>query len=153
MKTYPEPTVGALIFNPNDELLLVKSMKWKDHYVIPGGHIEQGEDMEDALHREVLEETGLCIYDVQLIGLQECIFDIAFHEKKHFIFIDYVCRTDSEEVILNEEHQDFRWIKLADIDNYSLEPYTRKLIQEYRSRRTSSYGKSILYNYYKRKQA
>ena len=74
MSQYPEPTVGALIFNNKNEVLLIKSNKWDDNYVIPGGHIELGEDMETALKREILEETALNIYDIELISLDQSIF-------------------------------------------------------------------------------
>ena len=40
---YPEPTVGALILGPEGKLFLMQSHKWRDKYVIPGGHIELGE--------------------------------------------------------------------------------------------------------------
>jgi nucleoside triphosphatase len=73
---YPEPTVGALIFNPEWEILLVKSHKWKEKYTIPGGHIDLVERTEDALKREIKEETDLDIYDIR------------------FIFFDFACRTD-----------------------------------------------------------
>ncbi|ADL12770.1 NUDIX hydrolase [Acetohalobium arabaticum DSM 5501] len=59
---YPEPTVGAVIFNPDDEILLCKSNKWDNKYVIPGGHIELGERMEKALIREIKEEKGKLIF-------------------------------------------------------------------------------------------
>ncbi len=59
---YPEITVGAVIFNSDNKILLCKSHKWNDKYIIPGGHIELGEKMETALKREILEETGLEIY-------------------------------------------------------------------------------------------
>ena len=39
---YPEPTVGAVIVNPDDKILLCKSGRWRDEYV-SGGHIELGE--------------------------------------------------------------------------------------------------------------
>ena len=46
---YPEPTVGGLVFDPDGRLLLVRSPKWLGKLVIPGGHIEMGETMEQAL--------------------------------------------------------------------------------------------------------
>ncbi|MFN2281275.1 MAG: NUDIX domain-containing protein, partial [Anaerolineales bacterium] len=42
---YPEPTVGALIFNDQDQLLIVQTHKWHGNYTIPGGHIELGEHL------------------------------------------------------------------------------------------------------------
>ena len=126
---YPEPTVGALIFNQEGKVILLKSDKWRSKYVIPGGHIELGETMEDALKREVKEETGLDIYDIDFALLQEFIFDESFHERKHFIFIDFVCRTDSEEVVLNFESQKYVWVSLEEALRLPLDPYTRRLVE------------------------
>jgi len=128
---FPEPTVGALILNQEDKIFLMKTHKWRNRYTIPGGHIELGERIEDALRREVREETGLDIYDIQFIGIQECIFDEAFWEKKHFIFIDYMCKTESTEVRLNSEGQDYIWVSLDKVFNLPIEPYTERTIKEY----------------------
>ena len=65
---YPEPTVGALIFNLEGKLFLMRSHKWRGQYAVPGGHIELGETMEQALRREVKEETNL---DLSLIHISE----------------------------------------------------------------------------------
>ena len=100
---FPEPTVGALIFNPKGEIFLMKSHKWRNKYVIPGGHIELGETMEEAIKREIKEETGLDIYDIEFLCFQEFVFDKAFWKKKHFIFLDFICKTKSSKVELNSE--------------------------------------------------
>ena len=126
---YPEPTVGALISNREGKVLLLKSDKWRNQYVIPGGHIELGETMEDALKREVKEETGLDIYDIEFVSLQEFIFDESFHERKHFMFIDFVCRTDSKEVVLNFESQEYVWVSLEEASRLPLDPYTNRLVE------------------------
>ena len=55
---YPEPTVGALIFNTENKLLLVQSHKWRNKYVIPGGHIELGETHVAALKREIKKKQA-----------------------------------------------------------------------------------------------
>ena len=131
---YPEPTVGALIFNSESKLLLVKSHKWQDKYVIPGGHVELGETLLAALRREIREETGLEVHDIEFIGLQEFIFDEAFWKKRHFIFFDYACKTDSAQVELNSESEEYLWASLTDADSLPVEPYTRRTIQEYRKK-------------------
>lgn len=128
---FPEPTVGALIFNPEGKLFLIKSHKWRGKYVVPGGHVELGEKIEDALRREIREETNLGIYDIAFLGFQEFIFDDAFWKKRHFIFFDYVCRTDATDVKLNAEAQAYVWVFPEDALELSLEPYTGVAIREY----------------------
>jgi nucleoside triphosphatase len=128
---YPEPTVGALIFNQEGKLFLMKSSKWNNKYVIPGGHIEIGETMESALKREIREETNLEIFDLVFICLQEFIFDKAFWKKRHFIFLDYACKTKSKTVKLNSEGQEFIWIGPKESLNLLIEPYSRATIVEF----------------------
>ncbi|MEW6295247.1 MAG: NUDIX domain-containing protein [Candidatus Diapherotrites archaeon] len=64
---YPEPVVGAFIFNPQGKVFLMKSFKWKGDYTFPGGHIKSGEKLEDAVKREVKEETGLNVYNIKFV--------------------------------------------------------------------------------------
>lgn len=127
---YPEPSVGALIFSPEDKLFLMRSHKWRNRYVVPGGHIELGERMEDALRREVKEETGLDIYDIEFLMFQEFVFDDAFWKRRHFIFFDHVCRTDSTDATLNLEAQEYIWVSLEEALELPIDPYTEKAIRE-----------------------
>ncbi len=132
---YPEPTVGALIFNTQGQLFLMRSHKWRDRWVIPGGHIELGETMEQALRREIREETNLEIHDIEFVCFQEFIHDERFWRRRHFIFFDYACRTDSTEVVLNDEAQDYAWIDLDRAMAMPVEHYTAVAITEYRKKR------------------
>ena len=128
---FPEPVVGALIFNQENKIFLMKSHKWKNKYVIPGGHVELGEKMEDALIREIKEETGLDIFDIKFIIYDEFIFDKAFWKKKHFILFDFVCKTNSTDVKLDSEGQEYIWVDIKEALNLPIEPYTRKTIEAY----------------------
>jgi len=128
---FPEPTVGALIFNSEGKLFLAKSHKWQNKYVIPGGHIKLGETMEEALKREIREETGLDIFNIKLVIIQEFIYDNSFWKKRHFIFFDYACRTNSSKVTLNSEAQEYVWTTLEVALKLPIEPYTKKTIEEY----------------------
>lgn len=131
---YPEPTVGALIFNQEGEILLVASPKWRGKYVIPGGHIETGETIEQALKREVKEETNLDVFDIKFISFQEFIYNEDFHEKRHFIFLDYACKTNDKEVILNKEGSEYVWIDIDKISKLSIEPYTLNTIKHFKEK-------------------
>lgn len=147
MSKYPEPVVSAVIFNPDGKILLCKSHKWNNQYVIPGGHIEWGEKMEEALIREVFEETGLSIHDIRLVSIKECINSDTFHQKKHFIFFDYICKTDSDKVCLNEESEEFIWAGLDEADQYELGGFVKELLIKLRGPHEEQGGTMIFYNY------
>jgi len=128
---FPEATVGALIVNPEGKLLLIRSHKWHDRWVIPGGHVELGETLEGALRREILEETGLVVHDVQFLLFQEFIYDPSFWQHRHFIFFEYVCHANRSEVTLNSEAQEYLWVPVAEALDYAMDDYTRRVIDQY----------------------
>ncbi len=128
---FPEPTVGAFIFNARGELLLVTSPKWPGAYTVPGGHVEVGERLEEALAREALEETGLRVREPQFICFQEFIFGRGFWKKRHFIFFDYACRTDDETVQLNEELDGYLWVNPQAALDLPLDEYTRYALERW----------------------
>ena len=125
VKQYPEPTVGALIFNENNQLLIVKTHKWKGNYTIPGGHVEMGEYLKDALKREIKEETGLHMTSADYLCYQEFVYDDSFWERKHFIFFDFICRVEDGEVQLNDEAQAHAWVDLDKIAGYPVDKYLK----------------------------
>ena len=128
---FPEPTVGALIFNPEGKLLLVKTHKWKGKYTIPGGHVELGEGLLDALKREILEETGLELIKSKFLCYQEFIYDESFYEKRHFIFFDFICYVNNGQVQLNNEAQEFVWVDIKEAYSYPIDSYLRYSLDIY----------------------
>jgi nucleoside triphosphatase len=126
---YPEPTVGALIFDREGRLFLIRSHKWAGRYVVPNNHVELGETLEAALRREVAEETGLSIHDIRFVGVQEFIYDPAFWQPRHFIFFDYACRADRTDVTLNDEAEAYIWATVEDALRLPMDPYTEKAIR------------------------
>ena len=114
---YPEPIVGALILNEDGEVLLIKQAKWNNQYCIPGGHVELEESIENALKREIKEEVGLNVSVLKLLGLQDNINSESFHRKKHFIFLDYVCRAISDDVKIDNKEVERLEKALRDIDS------------------------------------
>lgn len=134
-KKYPEAIVGALIINKEKKILLAKSKKWKDKWTVFGGHIELGEKLEDAIIREVKEETGLDVKVVAPLGFSDSVYAKDFHEKKHFVFIDYLCEYSSEDrkIKVNHEYEDdYKWIDVEDALKLNLGGGTRLIIEEYK---------------------
>ena len=131
-RRYPEPTVGALIVNDENQILLARSVKWKDRFTLPGGHIELGETIEQALKREIMEEVGLKVEPVRLLLLQEAIYSEEFFKPKHFIFLDYLCKAETTEVeVDHEEIQECVWVDPRKALEMNVDTFTRQTISKY----------------------
>jgi nucleoside triphosphatase len=128
---YPEPTVGALVFNQEGKIFLMKSYKWRNKFVLPGGHVELGETLKQALKREIKEETGLDIFDIKFICFHEFIFKKDFWKKRHFLFLNFICKTNSSRVKLSDEGQEYLWVEPKKALTLPVEPYTRRTIKKY----------------------
>ncbi len=91
MATQPQikASVGAVVFK-GAEVLLIKrgQMPYKGHWSIPGGKVQHGEKLEQALQREVREETGV---EINVIGLIDVFESLPKGEgEDHYLMIDYV---------------------------------------------------------------
>ena len=129
---YPEATVGALVVSPKGEVLIVQSSKWSDKHTVPGGHIELGEMAEDAIKREVKEETGLDVDVEKLLLVQQAIYPRFYCKHEHFVFLDYLCRTqDSTFRLDGRELQHYAWVDPHDALDLDLEEYTRYFVVAY----------------------
>lgn len=90
----PIPGVGALIIDQGRILLVERGREpLKGYWSLPGGAVETGELLEEALRREVLEETGL---EVEILHMVEIFERIMPGEdgrtEYHYILLDYICR-------------------------------------------------------------
>lgn len=131
-QAFPEPTVGALIVNNEGKILLVKSHKWFDNYTLPGGHIEVGETAIEAVKREVKEEVGLNVDVGNMLLMQEAIFAPEFYKKRHFIFIDFACRSLNGQVKLDQDElQDYTWVYPGAAYNLKLDSFTKKTVDKF----------------------
>ncbi|MDD5162694.1 MAG: NUDIX domain-containing protein [Candidatus ainarchaeum sp.] len=131
---FPEPGVGALIFNQKGKIFLMKSYKCKGLWILPSGHIELGETIEQAVKREVKEETTLEVFDIKFLCMHETIFDKVYYKKKHFLIFEFACKTNSEKVELNEEAEEYTWATIPEAFRLPLTEYTKKTIEEYKKK-------------------
>ncbi|MCE0483321.1 MAG: HAD hydrolase-like protein [Methylacidiphilales bacterium] len=129
----PVPTVGALIFNAKGEVLMIQTHKWSHKWGIPGGKIKLNERSENALHREVLEETGLKLSNVRFELVQDCIEPPEFYKKAHFLLLNYTATALGTEVVLNDEAEIYRWVTPEEAAKMDLNGPTRTLLDHVRS--------------------
>jgi ADP-ribose pyrophosphatase YjhB (NUDIX family) len=130
-RKFPLTTVGGLLRDAAGKVLLVRTRKWSNLWGIPGGKVEYGESLETAFLREIREETGLDAVNPRLVLIQEAIEHPEFHEKKHFVLINYVADVAGvePEVTLNDEAQEWSWMTLADAAEMPLNGPTRVLVE------------------------
>lgn len=124
----PIATVGALIHDGQGKVLMIRTHKWSNLWGIPGGKIERGESCENALIREICEETGLEISDIRFAMVQESIFSTSFIRPEHFILLNYIAKAESYEVTLNEEAEEFQWVTIEEAFSLELNTATIQLL-------------------------
>jgi phosphoglycolate phosphatase len=126
----PVVAVGALIFDAQNRLLMIRTHKWSDLWGIPGGKTKFGESSEAALRREIKEETSLEVADIEFVLVQDCIHSKQFYRDAHFVLLNYTCRCLGEaSVRLNEEAQEFRWVNPKEALAMPLNEPTRILLE------------------------
>lgn len=126
---HPIPAVAAVIVR-NGEILLVKrgTEPSKGKWSVPGGCIEWGETLSDALTREIREETGLEIEIVRLIGVSELIVDSE--AAYHYVLIDYLARAVGGNLRPGSDAMDAQWVSVDQLSNYELTPHLHECLRE-----------------------
>ena len=118
--------------------MIIKSPKWKT-LAIPGGHVEFGEKVEDALIREVGEEVGLEAQNPQFLQVVEIIKDENFNGDEHFVGLEYLLKTEQSEDAVkmdNEEITEYFWLSAEEIlKREDIDEYVRQDIQIYLDRK------------------
>ncbi|MFH2019685.1 MAG: NUDIX domain-containing protein, partial [bacterium] len=117
IQEYPRVTVGAFIRNHQGQILLCKSPKWEDYWVVCGGHIDMGETTAQALEREVKEEVGLKVKFLRVINPVDFIYNSHFYKKYHFVSMQCECLLiDETEVpqIDGREITKAKWFSVQD---------------------------------------
>ena len=106
---HPQLAVSAAIFR-DDKILLVRRARSpaKGFYSLPGGRVEFGETLHQALYREVDEETALRIEITGLAGWREVVPGTG--DDGHYLIMSFAARWRAGEPVLNDELDDFQWL-------------------------------------------
>jgi len=120
-----------LIFD-GGRLLIVERGKepLKGFWSIPGGIVEAGEKLEEAIRREVLEETGLVVETLSIFEVFERIMrDDAGEPEYHYVLIDYLCRPTGGALQAASDVSGAAWVTEQNLADYRLTEGTLGVIE------------------------
>jgi 8-oxo-dGTP diphosphatase len=126
------PVLGAAALVIHDgRVLLIRRGQAPDagEWSVPGGGVELGEAIEDALRREVREETGLEIAVGDFLEIYERVErDADGAVRFHFVVLDYRCHLIGGALRAGDDAADAAWVDPADLDRYAVADSIRRVI-------------------------
>ncbi len=122
----------GLVWNRRRELLFCRMNRHRGvfpgQWGFPGGGIEPGEQMGDALRRELREEIGIEVDDVEPAFFKDCLHEKTFEGGEravvYMIFLLFHCTAVQETLRLNDEFEEYRWVKEDEVDSLELNEET-----------------------------
>jgi len=127
----PVVGVGGVVVR-NGRALLVRRGKEPlyGRWVVPGGTVELGETLEEALVREMEEETGLRVEPVEVLTVFDRIDRDGGRVSYHYVIVDYLCRWRSGEARAASDALEVAWVSAEDLPRYDLPSKALEVVRD-----------------------
>ncbi len=129
----PLAGVGAVVVHQGRVLLIQRGTEPAlGQWSLPGGLVELGESLAEALRREVREETGLLVEPVELVELLDRIYHEGERVRYHYVIADYLCSVTGGELRAASDAAAVRWVETAEWNSHSalaLDPITARVVE------------------------
>jgi 8-oxo-dGTP diphosphatase len=127
---HPVVGVGAVVVRAG-KVLLIKRGKapLQGRWVIPGGRVELGETLEDAVIREVREETGLSVRPRGVVLVFDHIDRVADRVSYHYVIVDYLCEDAGGDPVAGSDAEAAVFVRPDELEAYDVPPLARDLIR------------------------
>jgi 8-oxo-dGTP diphosphatase len=125
----PIPTVDAII-QKSSSILLVKRKKdpFKNQYALPGGFVNEGETIEEAIEREVYEETSLEVHPIDILGVYS---DPTRDPRGHMMTIVFIVLVIRGDPIAGDDANETAWISLEKLNDIKIAFDHKLVIHDY----------------------
>jgi len=121
------PAVTAVVTDPDGRLLLIHRVD-NDRWALPGGGIELGESVSDAVLREVAEETGVVVEISGIVGIYSDPRHVMAYddgEVRQQFSLCFRARPVGGELANSSESTEVRWVPPKELDDLDIHPAQR----------------------------
>jgi ADP-ribose pyrophosphatase len=128
--THPTLGVGGVVVH-DGRVLLVRRAKepLRGRWVVPGGTVELGETLEEAVTREVREETGILVRPLEMMTVFDRIERRDGTVAYHYVIVDYRCAFVSGALEAATDALEAAWVAEVDLDRYELPALALELVR------------------------
>lgn len=126
------PAVTAFVVNDAGEVLLERRSD-NGRWGMPGGVQELGENIAGTVRREVLEETGISVEVIGLVGIftdPGHVIEFSDGEVRQEFSLCFRARPISGEIKVSSESFEVRWVPRSEVDSLDMAPTTRLRLEE-----------------------
>ena len=127
---HPVVGVGAVVVRDGRALVIKRAHEPRQgEWSLPGGLLELGESLQEAVRREIKEETSLDITVGPIIETFDRVHrDDAGKIRYHFVIVDFVCWPDGGEAVAGSDAEGVAWVTAAEIDDYAVNAHAKEVI-------------------------
>lgn len=131
MKQYsnPTPTVDVILQRESNVLMIRrKNDPFKNYLALPGGFVNEGETIEEAMKREALEETSLEVEPIEILGAYS---DPKRDPRKHIVTVVFIGIIVGGNSKAGDDAAKVEWIKLVDIQKQQIAFDHAQILRDY----------------------
>ena len=128
----PVVGVGAVVVRDGRALIIKRGREpRKGEWSLPGGRLDLGESLIDAVRREVKEETGLTVHPGPIIETFDRVHrDPDGRIRYHFVIVDFACEAPVGEAVAGSDAEAVAWVTADELDSYGVNAHAASVIRK-----------------------